>query len=237
GRAWDWNETGTHHVPGIQLADVEELRGHGARTVILSRGMHVVLQTCPETLDHLRKLGIRVHVLETKEAAKVYNQLATQGEAVGGLFHSTCSAAAEVGVPIRGRLWSALPPVLLVLSGAWWVFGSMAGRIGSRIPSVDIYASSYPNVVYGLRSLREGHGFLWNRFQNCGQPFPAARAVSAFSPLNLVFVGLDVDHGIMAIAFPPLAVAGLGPSLLCREIGLARPAALCGAITFQLGNH
>jgi hypothetical protein len=24
GRAWDWRETGTHHVPGIQIADVEE---------------------------------------------------------------------------------------------------------------------------------------------------------------------------------------------------------------------
>ena len=46
GRAWHWNETGTHHVP--------------------------------------------VHVLETREAAKVYNELATQGAAVGGLFHSTC---------------------------------------------------------------------------------------------------------------------------------------------------
>jgi len=90
GRAWDWNETGTRHVPGIQVADVEELLRHGARTVVLSRGMHLVLRTCPETLDHLRKLGVRVHVLETREAAKVYNELATQGEAVGGLFHSTC---------------------------------------------------------------------------------------------------------------------------------------------------
>ena len=38
----------------------------------------------------LRKLGIRIHVLETTEGAKVDNELATQGEAVGGLFHSTC---------------------------------------------------------------------------------------------------------------------------------------------------
>lgn len=90
GRAWDWNETGTHHVPGIQVADVDELLGHGARTVILSRGMHLVLQTCPGTLDHLRKLGIRVHVLETTAAATLYNELAARGEAVGGLFHSTC---------------------------------------------------------------------------------------------------------------------------------------------------
>lgn len=24
GRKWDWTETGTHHVPGIQSVDVEE---------------------------------------------------------------------------------------------------------------------------------------------------------------------------------------------------------------------
>jgi len=32
-RAWDWNETGTHHAPGIQPADVNELLEHGAEAV------------------------------------------------------------------------------------------------------------------------------------------------------------------------------------------------------------
>src|SRR5262249_14300406 len=39
GREWDWSETGTRHVPGIQVADVEELLAHGARVVVLSLGM------------------------------------------------------------------------------------------------------------------------------------------------------------------------------------------------------
>lgn len=43
GRPWDWQETGTHHVPGIQAADVEELLDNGARTVVLTRGMELVL--------------------------------------------------------------------------------------------------------------------------------------------------------------------------------------------------
>ena len=30
-REWDWHETGTRHVPGIQPADVQELIEHGAR--------------------------------------------------------------------------------------------------------------------------------------------------------------------------------------------------------------
>ena len=89
GRAWDWRETGTSHVPGIQVSDVEELLEHGAGTVVLTRGMELVLQTCPETLEYLRSRGIHFHVAETREAARAYNELAEQGEAVGGLFHST----------------------------------------------------------------------------------------------------------------------------------------------------
>jgi hypothetical protein len=38
-RQWDWNETGTRHVPGIQPADVEELLAHGAKIVVLSKGI------------------------------------------------------------------------------------------------------------------------------------------------------------------------------------------------------
>lgn len=89
GRVWNWRETGTDHVPGIQPADVAELLEHGAEVVVLSRGMQLVLRTCPETLDLLEGRGIEVHVLETRKAVELYNQLA-QDRPVGGLFHSTC---------------------------------------------------------------------------------------------------------------------------------------------------
>jgi hypothetical protein len=89
GRAWDWRETNTQHVPGIQPADVQELIEHGSRVVVLSRGMQLQLQTCPETLQLLKDKGIRVHVEETQAAAELYNRLA-ESESVGGLFHSTC---------------------------------------------------------------------------------------------------------------------------------------------------
>ena len=36
-REWNWRETGTVHVPGIQPADVQELLDHGAKVVVLSR--------------------------------------------------------------------------------------------------------------------------------------------------------------------------------------------------------
>jgi len=89
GRAWDWRETGTHHVPGIQPADIQELLDHGSKVVILSRGMQLALQTCPKTLQLLREQGITYHVEETTAAVEHYNQL-VQTQPVGGLFHSTC---------------------------------------------------------------------------------------------------------------------------------------------------
>ncbi len=88
-REWDWRETGTGHVPGIQPADLEELLQHGAAVVVLSRGMHGRLQVCPESLQLLKDRGIPLHVLHTKEAVRVYNECREKGP-VGGLIHSTC---------------------------------------------------------------------------------------------------------------------------------------------------
>jgi hypothetical protein len=89
GREWDWAETGTRHVPGIQPADVAELLEKGSKVIVLTRGMQLVLQTCPETLELLGAKGIPVHVAETRAAVELYNRLA-ETEPVGGLFHSTC---------------------------------------------------------------------------------------------------------------------------------------------------
>jgi hypothetical protein len=88
-REWDWRETGTRHVPGIQPADVAELLEHGAEVVVLSKGVLERLQVCPETLDLLRHKGIPAHVLPTEDAVRLYNELAAK-QRVGGLFHSTC---------------------------------------------------------------------------------------------------------------------------------------------------
>lgn len=89
-RAWDWGETGTHHDPGIQPGDVEELLDRGARVVVLSRGMLERLRIQPATLDRLAEAGVAARAAETREAARIYNALQEEGTAVGGLFHSTC---------------------------------------------------------------------------------------------------------------------------------------------------
>jgi hypothetical protein len=88
-RAWDWDETGTRHAPGIQPADVQELIEHGAKTVVLSRGVWERLQVCPETLKVLADKAIEVEVLQTEAAVKRFNKL-RETVPVGGLFHSTC---------------------------------------------------------------------------------------------------------------------------------------------------
>ena len=88
-REWNWRETGTNHVPGIQQTDVQELLDHGAEIVVLSRGMKECLEVPRETLEFLKGREIPVHVLPTADAAKLYNQLAEK-EPVGGLFHTTC---------------------------------------------------------------------------------------------------------------------------------------------------
>jgi hypothetical protein len=88
-RAWDWNETGTNHEPGIQPADVEELLERGATTVVLSKGFHERLGVPPETLRMLEEMGVAAHVRQTEEAIRLYNEL-RETEKVGALIHSTC---------------------------------------------------------------------------------------------------------------------------------------------------
>ncbi len=51
GREWDWCETGTHHVPGIQPADVEELLATDADVVVLSTGHWRNFKSAPPLLS------------------------------------------------------------------------------------------------------------------------------------------------------------------------------------------
>lgn len=88
-RAWNWNETGTRHQPGIQPSDVQEVLDHGATVIILTKGVDEQLHVMPETLDLLHECGIDVHVLQSEEAVVKYNAL-RETRAVGAVIHSTC---------------------------------------------------------------------------------------------------------------------------------------------------
>src|SRR3712207_1632639 len=86
---WDWNETGTSHDRGIQPADVESLLERGSTVVILSRGFHKRLGVAPETLRMLEKRETPAPLLQTEEAARLYEEL-RETEKVGALIHATC---------------------------------------------------------------------------------------------------------------------------------------------------
>ncbi|MER5700910.1 hypothetical protein ABT023_02965 [Micromonospora sp. NPDC002296] len=52
--------------------------------------MQLQLQVDPRTLRLLDERGVTVHTAETTGAVQIYNNLATSGTAVAGLFRSTC---------------------------------------------------------------------------------------------------------------------------------------------------
>lgn len=90
GRGWDWNETGTHHRPGIQPADLAELLDHEPDVVVLSRGRELRLETTPEAVALLEARGVEAVRVETGAAIDAYNRLAGEGRRVAALFHTTC---------------------------------------------------------------------------------------------------------------------------------------------------
>lgn len=89
-RAWDWGETGTRHRPGIQPGDVQELLDHKPDVVVLSRGRHMRLEICAETLALLTAQDVIIETCETGAAIELYNRLIASGAAVAALLHSTC---------------------------------------------------------------------------------------------------------------------------------------------------
>jgi hypothetical protein len=90
GRAWDWNETGTQHQPGIQPSDLMELLEHGPDIVVLSRGRQRRLETSSAALSLLDACGVAIVRDETGVAIDTYNCLATEGRRVAAVLHTTC---------------------------------------------------------------------------------------------------------------------------------------------------
>jgi hypothetical protein len=89
-REWRWEETGTHHSPGIQPDDIEEVLEQEVEVMVFGRGQLGRLNVSAETEALLRERGISYHVEKTKRAVQLFNELIIKGKRVGGLFHSTC---------------------------------------------------------------------------------------------------------------------------------------------------
>ena len=89
-REWRWGETGTHHEPGIQPADIKEILEQDLDAIVLGRGQLGRLKVSAETEALLRERAIDYRVEKTEEAVAVFNKLTRSGKRVGGVFHSTC---------------------------------------------------------------------------------------------------------------------------------------------------
>jgi hypothetical protein len=128
-----------------------------------------------------------------------------------------------------------LPTILLAASAAYYVLSVLWLRRGRGLASFDTYTYFYPNIVHALHSLGDGGGLLWNRYQDCGQPFFAISQTGLLYPVNLLFALLERDPALAAVAFVNLCIGGIGAYLLCNELRLGVLPALSGALLFQLG--
>lgn len=88
--AWDWAQTGTHHNPGIQYADVREILDAGVDRIILSRGQYGKLGITNGLIDQIEQEDVAVDVAQTEEAVTMYERYRKQGVNVGIIIHSTC---------------------------------------------------------------------------------------------------------------------------------------------------
>ena len=136
------------------------------------------------------------------------------------------------------RRWDVVAVLVTVLVAVYYTVGVLWRRAqrGESVPSYDIYAAHYPNILYTLRSLQQGYGLLWNNLQNCGQPFVPSTLLGLFYPPHALFLILDIDTGFLALTALHLAVGGIGAYYLSRQLGLSRVAAACAALTFEVSG-
>jgi hypothetical protein len=126
---------------------------------------------------------------------------------------------------------------VLVAGAVAFALGVLQRRTGDAqsLVAYDFYGQFYPYLVHAGRSLRAGGGLLWNPYQDCGQPFFGNSQTGLLYPLNVIFAALPREPALLLSVVVHLTIAGAGMYLLCRSLRLARPAALCGALAFQLG--
>jgi len=135
--------------------------------------------------------------------------------------------------------YDAAAVLAILLLAAYYAIAVIWRRaqLGAGNPSYDLYAMFYPNTLYALRSLKQGHGLFWNTLQNCGQPFFADPQAAVLYPPFAIFSLMNIDVGLIVLIIFHLALGGIAAYYLCIELGLTPIAALCGALTFELGGN
>ncbi len=88
-QVWDWRKAGTHHIPGIQIADIADLLPT-VSIVILTRGVDGILEIPQATIDYCNNAGKTVYTGRTYEMIALYNSLLQEGKKVAAVIHLTC---------------------------------------------------------------------------------------------------------------------------------------------------
>src|SRR6476659_5199482 len=110
------------------------------------------------------------------------------------------------------------PICVLVLLAALYMVSVWRHAGPEGLPHFDTYAYFVPNARYAAESLSRGHGLLWNRLQNCGQPFFAISPVGLLYPPHVAALLLDPHRALRALFFLHLVLAGVGMYGLCRTL-------------------
>ncbi len=100
----------------------------------------------------------------------------------------------------------------------------------------DGMAEFYPWRLFAAQTLRSGYLPLWNPHQFCGTPFVANSQSAVFYPFNLLFCIFPVARafGVSVLLHLFLTGSFLYAFLRSPAIGLSRPAALFGAVAWQM---
>ncbi len=100
----------------------------------------------------------------------------------------------------------------------------------------DGMAEFYPWRLFAAETLKSGYLPLWNPHQFCGTPFVANSQSAVFYPLNLLFCVFPVARafGVSVLLHLFLTGSFMFLFLRSRAMDLRRPAALLGAVAWQL---
>jgi hypothetical protein len=104
------------------------------------------------------------------------------------------------------------------------------------VPANDVYAYFVPNVLLAVQAAAHGgRGLLWNPWQSCGEPFFGNAATGLLYPLHWLFLLLETNRGVEVVQMLNMLIGAVGMFLLGLRVGASRPAALAGAVVFELG--
>lgn len=98
----------------------------------------------------------------------------------------------------------------------------------------DTFYQFQPDMLEGREDLRAGRLPSWTPNQGAGQPLLATQQHALLYPVNWLASVLPFWQSLEWLAFLKLLLAGAGAFVLLRMLGLRRPAAAFGGVSFAL---